>query len=60
MYLVFLNLMLLMSGWRELPTHTASIDLGQTSLSALGLLGVTVEVIIIGRLVIIKHYRLCP
>jgi hypothetical protein len=47
MYLVFVNLMLLMSGWRELPTHTASIDLGQTSLSALGLLGVTVEVLLV-------------
>ena len=49
MYLVFINLMLLMSGWRELPTHTANIDLGQTNLSALGFLGVAVEVIIIGK-----------
>ena len=41
--------MLLASGWRELPTHTANFDLGQTSLSALGVLGVAVEVLIIGK-----------
>jgi hypothetical protein len=41
--------MLLASGWRELPTHTANFDLGQTSLSALGVLGVAVEVLIIGE-----------
>eukprot|EP00088_Acartia_fossae_P048935 TRINITY_DN5359_c0_g2_i1.p1 TRINITY_DN5359_c0_g2~~TRINITY_DN5359_c0_g2_i1.p1 ORF type:complete len:522 (+),score=113.51 TRINITY_DN5359_c0_g2_i1:309-1874(+) len=52
MYLVFINLMLLMSGWRELPTHTANFDLGQTSLSTLGFLGVTFEVFIIGYLLI--------
>jgi len=52
LYLVFINIMLVVSGWRELPTHTASFDLGQTSLSALGVLGVIVEVIIIGYLLI--------
>jgi hypothetical protein len=41
--------MLLASGWRELPTHTANFDLGQTSLSALGVLGVAIEVLIIGE-----------
>jgi hypothetical protein len=49
LYLVSLNIMLLASGWRELPTHTANFDLGQTSLSALGVLGVAVEVLIIGE-----------
>ena len=50
LYLVSVNIMLLASGWRELPTHTANFDLGQTSLSALGVLGVAVEVLIIGEL----------
>jgi hypothetical protein len=49
LYLVSLNIMLLASGWRELPTHTANFDLGQTSLSALGVLGVAIEVLIIGE-----------
>jgi len=52
LYLVCFNIMLLVSGWRELPTHTANFDLGQSSLSALGTIGVVVEVITIGYLLI--------
>jgi hypothetical protein len=62
LYLVSLNIMLLASGWRELPTHTANFDLGQTSLSALGVLGVAVEVLIIGESLvcsIVAQKRIC-
>jgi len=52
LYLVAANMMLLAAGWRSLPSNTATIDLGTSSLSTLGVLGVAIEVLIIGYLLI--------
>jgi len=55
LYLVGINVMLLLSGWRSLPTAKGQdhrFDLGISSLSALGALGVGIEVVIIGYLLV--------
>jgi len=55
LYLVGINVMLLLSGWRSLPTakeQDKRFDLGISSLSALGALGVGIEVVIIGYLLV--------
>ena len=53
LYLVAANMMLLAAGWRSLPSNTiATIDLGTSSLSTLGVVGVVIEVLIIGYLLV--------
>merc|ERR1719187_3134724 len=52
LYLVGINVMLLVSGWRDLPTGTRRFDLGQSSLSKIGVVGVVIEVVIIGYLLV--------
>jgi len=52
LYLVAANMMLLAAGWRSLPSNTVTIDLGNSSLSTLGVVGVFIEVLIIGYLLI--------
>jgi len=52
LYLVAANMMLLAAGWRSLPSNTATIDLGTSSLSTLGVVGVAIEVLIIGYLLV--------
>ena len=54
LYLVAANMMLLAAGWRSLPSNTVqhTMDLGTSSLSTLGVVGVVIEVLIIGYLLI--------
>jgi len=52
LYLVAANMMLLAAGWRSLPSNKVAIDLGTTSLSTLGVIGVVIEVLIIGYLLV--------
>ena len=47
LYLVSTNMLLLLAGWRSLPSSQVTLDLGTSSLSTLGVLGVGVEVLII-------------
>jgi len=47
LYLVSTNMLLLLAGWRSLPSSQVTLDLGTSSLSTLGVLGVVVEVLII-------------
>ena len=48
LYLVSTNMLLLLAGWRSLPSSSqVTLDLGQSSLSTLGVLGVVIEVLII-------------
>ena len=47
LYLVSTNLLLLLAGWRSLPSTQVTLDLGTSSLSTLGVLGVVIEVLII-------------
>jgi len=54
LYLVITNITLLAAGFRALPSNhnTSNIDLGNTSLSTMGVLGVVTEVIIIAYLLL--------
>jgi len=52
LYLVAANIMLLAAGWRSLPGNTVTIDLGKSSLSTLGVVGVVIEVLLIGYLLV--------
>ena len=48
LYLVATNMMLLLAGWSSLPSsEAATLDLGTSSLTNLGVLGVVIEVLII-------------
>ena len=48
LYLVATNMLLLLAGWRSLPSSEAvTLDLGTSSLTNLGVLGVVIEVLII-------------
>lgn len=47
LYLVSTNMLLLLAGWRSLPSSQVTLDLGQSSLSTLGVVGVVIEVLII-------------
>ena len=63
LYLVATNMLLLLAGWRALPSAQAELDLGTTSLSTLGVLGVVIEVLIIGYFLvssIVGLYSLPP
>ena len=63
LYLVATNMLLLLAGWRALPSAQVELDLGTTSLSTLGVLGVVIEVLIIGYFLvssIVGLYSLPP
>ena len=63
LYLVATNMLLLLAGWRALPSAQVTLDLGTTSLSTLGVLGVVIEVLIIGYFLvssIVGLYSLPP
>ena len=63
LYLVAANTLLLLAGWRALPSAQVTLDLGTTSLSTLGVLGVVIEVLIIGYFLvssILGLYNLPP
>merc|ERR1719192_1346553 len=63
LYLVATNMLLLLAGWRTLPSAEVELDLGTTSLSTLGVLGVVIEVLIIGYFLvtsIVGLYSLPP
>jgi len=48
LYLVAANMALLAAGWRSLPPQVEVVKLGTSSLSSLGMVGVVIEVVIIG------------
>ena len=63
LYLVATNMLLLLAGWRALPSAQVELDLGTTSLSTLGAFGVVIEVLIIGYFLvssIVGLYSLPP
>ena len=64
LYLVATNMLLLLAGWRSLPSSEAvTLDLGTSSLTNLGVLGVVIEVLIIAYFVvssIVGLYSLPP
>ena len=64
LYLVATNMLLLLAGWRSLPTSEAvTLDLGTSSLTNLGVIGVVIEVLIIAYFLvssIVGLYSLPP
>ena len=64
LYLVATNMLLLLAGWRSLPSSEAvTLDLGTSSLTNLGVLGVVIEVLIIAYFLvssIVGLYSLPP
>ena len=63
LYLVSTNMLLLLAGWRSLPSSQVTLDLGTSSLSTLGVLGVVIEVLIIAYFLvssIVGLYSLPP
>ena len=51
-HLIYILFFQLIAGFRSLPSEVQTVDLGLTSLSALGAVGVTVEVALIGYLLV--------
>ena len=63
LYLVATNMLLLLAGWRSLPSSQVTLDLGTSSLTNLGVLGVVIEVLIIAYFLlssIVGLYSLRP